>query len=77
MRSRELDSIDCGILNRIAQHPGISVLEAIRPFLNQRSETVLRQRVRQMGIEKRIRYERTRYELRCFPADASDGDAGD
>lgn len=77
MQPKELDGIDCGILNRIAQHPGISVLEAIRPFLDQRSETVLRQRVRQMEIEKRIRYERTRCELRCFPADASDGGAGD
>ncbi len=71
---RELDAIDRGILNRIAEHPGISILQAIWPFLGERAETVLRQRVRQFEIEKRIRVERTRHEYRCFIANPQEGE---
>jgi len=69
---REPDDIDRGILARISEQPGISILDAIRPFLAQRSETVLRQRVRQLAILGEIRIDPTRHISKCYIADPSE-----
>jgi len=63
---RENDAIDAGILQEVADNPGCSVFDAIRPFLAERSESVLRQRIRALGLKKELRLEKTKHEVRCF-----------
>lgn len=64
------DEIDIALLKRVSEKPGMSIIELIRPFLLERSETVLRQRVRGLGLLKLISFQRTKHEIHCFPAEA-------
>ncbi len=63
---RENDAIDTGIKHVVAKNPGCSVFDAIKPFLTERSESVLRQRIRALGLKKELRLEKTKHEVRCF-----------
>lgn len=60
---REPDEIDISLLDRIAKHPGISISEAIRPFLHLRSETVLRGRIRALAISNQVTMARTKHSV--------------
>jgi predicted transcriptional regulator len=63
---KELDELDKAILDGVKANPGFSIRAVIRPFLLQRSESVLRDRVRALELRKLIRLERTKREVRCF-----------
>jgi predicted transcriptional regulator len=64
---KELDEIDNAIQQGINDMPGCSIRDAIRPFLLERSESVLRTRVRSLELWKLIITIRTKREVRCFP----------
>lgn len=63
---KELDSIDKAILDRVNTTQCRSISDVIRPFLSERSETVLRIRVRALELRKLIRTTRTKREVLCF-----------
>lgn len=62
------DNIDDGILNRLEEHPGLSIIQLIGPFLLLRSEDRLRRRVHQMARHGLIRLVKSKRETYCFPA---------
>ena len=68
------DEIDISLLDRIAIKPGCSISEAIRPLLTERSESVLRGRIRALGLRKLIRCVPTKHRVLLYrnPA-AEDG----
>jgi hypothetical protein len=45
------DDIDFTLLDRISRNPGCSISEAIKPLLIERSETVLRGRIRSLSLK--------------------------
>jgi len=61
------DKLDKAIKHRIKENKGCSIREAIRPFLLERSESVLRDRVRALELRHLIRLERTKKEVQCYP----------
>jgi hypothetical protein len=63
---KELDDLDKALLDRINTAKCFSIRDVIRPFLLQKSESVLRERVRALELRKLIRLERTKREVRCF-----------
>ena len=63
---KELDDLDKALLDRVNTTQCSSIRDVIRPFLLQRSESVLRDRVRALELRKLIRLERTKREVRCF-----------
>jgi hypothetical protein len=62
---KELDSIDKGILDRVNTNQCRSISDVIRPFLSERSETVLRIRVRALELRELIKTTRTKREILC------------
>ena len=72
-----LDEIDEGILQRIESNPGISVADAIAPFLTRRADTPLRQRVRALQLQQLIRVEKTKHTVRCFRENPAAEDGSD
>ncbi len=70
----ELDEIDNAIQQGINESPGCSIRDAIRPFLLERSESVLRTRVRSLELRKLITTKRTKREVRCFPIENGNAD---
>ncbi len=52
---RKLDKIDEGLIERIRMNPGMPMIEAGRPYLNTISEQAIRQRLRRLKHEGRIR----------------------
>lgn len=64
---KNLDKLDKTIWHRIEKTPGCSIREAIRPYLSERSESVLRDRVRALELRQLIRLERTKKEVLCYP----------
>lgn len=71
---RASDEIDISILDRISRKPGCSISEAIRPLLLERSESVLRGRIRALELRKLIRAIPTKHKVLLYrnPA-AEDG----
>lgn len=71
---RDSDEIDISIQDYISEHEGCSISDAIKPLLIERSESVLRGRIRALALKKRIRLSRTKHKVLCFrnPA-AEDG----
>jgi len=71
---RASDEIDISILDSISRKPGCSISEAIRPLLIERSESVLRGRVRALELRKLIRCVPTKHRVLLYrnPA-AEDG----
>ena len=63
---KELDDLDKALLDRINTAKCFSIRDVIRPFLLQRSESVLRDRVRALELRQLIRTTRTKREIRCF-----------
>jgi predicted transcriptional regulator len=64
---KALDEIDNGIQQGINDKPGCSIRDAIRPFLLERSESVLRTRVRSLELRKLITTRKSKREVLCFP----------
>lgn len=64
---KALDEIDNGIRQGINEKPGCSIRDAIRPFLLERSESVLRTRVRSLELRKLITTRKSKREVLCFP----------
>ena len=63
---KEPDEIDISILDRISRKQGCSISEAIRPFLTERSESVLRGRIRALGLRKLIRCVPTKHKVLLY-----------
>lgn len=63
---KELDRLDKAILNRLDENPWFSIRDVIRPFLLERSESVLRERVRALELRNLIRLDKTKREVLCF-----------
>ena len=63
---KKLDKLDKALWNRVKDNQGLSIRAVIRPFLLQRSESVLRDRVRSLELLKLIRTTKTKKEVRCF-----------
>jgi len=64
---KELDLLDKAIQHSINETPGSCIRDVIRPFLLERSESVLRDRVRALALRQLIRLESTKREVRCYP----------
>ena len=64
---REIDGIDRALLQRVNEHPGICITEVIKPFLIQRSESVLRYRIRALELRELIKLTHTKKEVLAFP----------
>jgi predicted transcriptional regulator len=63
---KEPDEIDISILDRISRKQGCSISEAIRPFLIERSESVLRGRVRALRLRRLIRCVPTKHKVLLY-----------
>lgn len=63
---KEKDQLDEHILNSIRKTPGVSISSIIKPFLLEKSETALRQRIRALELRQLIRIERTKKESRLY-----------
>jgi len=63
---KKLDKLDKALWNRVKDNQGLSIRAVIRPFLLQRSESVLRDRVRSLELLKLIRTTKTKKEVLCF-----------
>jgi hypothetical protein len=68
MRS-QLDELDEALKQRVFEMPGACVQEVIRPFLLERSESVLRQRIRSLELRQLIRSQRTKREVQLYPVE--------
>jgi predicted transcriptional regulator len=64
---KPLDELDEALKQRVFEMPGACVQEVIRPFLLERSESVLRQRVRALELRQLIRSHRTKREVQLYP----------
>jgi hypothetical protein len=62
-----LDEIDKGLLKSIQEHPGQNASEILTPFLDQRTETPLRHRLRRLVLLELVRIERGMTSTRYFP----------
>lgn len=63
---KELDDLDKALLDRVNATQCSSIRDVIRPFLLQRSESVLRDRVRALELRELIKTTRTKREVLCF-----------
>jgi|GEM_PF-2653712 len=73
---KELDEIDISVLDRISRKPGCSISYAIRPLLIERSENVLRGRVRALEIRKLISFIPTKHKVLLYrnPVEENESD---
>lgn len=62
---KELDELDKALLDRVNTTKCVSIRDVIRPFLLQRSESVLRDRVRALELRELIKTTRTKREVLC------------
>jgi predicted transcriptional regulator len=63
---QKLDKLDKALWNRVKDNQGLSIRAVIRPFLLERSESVLRERIRALELRKLIKTTRTKREVLCF-----------
>lgn len=63
----ELDELDRALLKCIFEKPGLHIYKIIEPFLIERSESVLRSRIKALELRKLIRLEKTKREVLLFP----------
>ncbi len=63
---KELDYLDKALLDRVNTTQCFSISDVIRPFLLERSESVLRTRVRALELRELIKTTRTKREVLCF-----------
>lgn len=66
---KPLDELDEALKQRVFKKPGACIQDVIRPFLLERSESVLRQRIRALELRQLIRLQKTKREVRIFPVD--------
>ena len=63
-----IDELDKALLDRINAIPCASIRDVIRPFLLEKSESVLRTRVRYLELHKLIKTEKNRHgRIKCLP----------
>jgi hypothetical protein len=60
------DEIDISLLDRISRKQGCSISDAITPLLNERSESVLRGRIRALALRKLIRCIPTKHKVLLY-----------
>jgi hypothetical protein len=66
----KLDELDKALIDRINATQCSSIRDVIRPFLLERSEYVLRTRVRYLELHKLIKTTKTRHgRIKCLPVD--------
>jgi len=63
---KQPDEIDISIKDYISEHEGCSISDAIRPFLTERSESVLRGRIRALALRKLIRCIPTKHKVLLY-----------
>jgi len=63
---KEKDDIDRGILRTVEERPGLNIRAAVSPFLLKRSESNLRERVRQLELRGLLRLEKDKHETRLY-----------
>lgn len=64
----DLDELDNALLDRVNATQCASIRDVIRPFLLERSESVLRTRVRYLELHKLIKTTKTRHgRIKCLP----------
>jgi predicted transcriptional regulator len=66
---KPLDELDKALKQRVFEKPGECIQDVIRPFLLERSESVLRQRIRALELKQLIKSQKTRREIRLFPVE--------
>jgi hypothetical protein len=62
-----LDELDVALKQRVFENPGACIRQIIQPFLLERSESVLRERIRALELRRMIRLQHTKREVLCFP----------
>jgi hypothetical protein len=67
---KELDRLDDALRDGAFQHPGICIQQLIEPFLLEKSEFALRRRVKLLQLQGFLRFERTKSEIKVYPAEA-------
>ena len=66
-----MDEINQDLLKRIAENPGLSMIEIGEPYLQRMSEAAVRLRIRELRNKGFIKLEKTRHNItRCYPAEA-------
>jgi hypothetical protein len=64
------DEIDKALIARVKTTQCTSIRDVIRPFLLEKSESVLRTRIRYLELHKLIRTTKTTHgRIKCFPVD--------
>lgn len=64
----DLDELDKALLDRVNATQCSSIRDVIRPFLLERSESVLRTRVRYLELHKLIKTTKTQHgRIKCLP----------
>ena len=65
-----LDEIDKALIDRVKSTQCTSMFDVIRPFLLEKSESVLRTRIRTLALHGLIRTVRTTHgRIKCFPVE--------
>ena len=64
--NRDLDEIDVAILANIEKNPNASIRTIINPLLLERSESVLRTRIRYLELMGLIKTIHTKHEVLCM-----------
>jgi predicted transcriptional regulator len=64
---KELDELDKALLDRINENQGYSIRDVIRPFLLEKSESALRERIRALELRQLIKTKQTKREVECYP----------
>lgn len=61
-----IDQLDRRLLKAIEENPGAIVAGIIRPFLNEKAQRTLRDRIQDLERQKLIRLEKERHHVRCY-----------
>ena len=62
-----LDRPDQKLLESIKANPGGAMADILRPFIEQKSDTALRARIKNLAYLGLIRIEKTKDRVRCYP----------
>lgn len=61
------DELDEALMHNVSENPGATIIRVIEPFLLKKSENVLRQRIRKLALQKKIRTKKGTHTVQCFP----------
>jgi hypothetical protein len=68
--NEKLDELDIALIDRVKTTQCHSMFEVIKPFLLERSETVLRTRIRTLSLHGLIRTTKTIHgRIKCLPVE--------